>query len=86
MDEYLQETFKDTPGKQYVNAGHIEMQNEDGSIIEKRDWGDSIRPCMTVGMVMTSSVLGKRDTFCQRCLASWAPTSPDEEDGFRWKW
>ena len=50
MDDYLQETFKNTPGKRHVNTGHFEMQNEEGGIIKKRDWGDSIRPYMTVGM------------------------------------
>ena len=86
MYAWLQKRFTDTPGKRYVLAEHFEMQTADGATIKKKEWEDSIRPEMTVNMVMTSSVMRKRGTFCQRCLAGIGSSYPNDEDILSWRW
>jgi ubiquitin domain-containing protein len=69
MNTYLHESFGGCPGKRYVVTGHFEFHYLSGGIIKKIAWEKTVQPQMEVEMVMTTSIVRKSGTFCQRCLA-----------------
>jgi hypothetical protein len=70
MNTYLQESFNYCPGKRYVVTGHFELVDPRGDFIKKIEWANTVAPEMEITMIMTTTIVRKSGTYCQRCLAA----------------